>query len=104
MLRRETLQVYQETRKLLNQENNPEGYWIASLDGKGIPHGISGTAEIHDEPVYVLSDGMGHILERMPGLIEHSPHPGRRDFRSNVSAFGPNYTDDDATILMAEPF
>lgn len=102
MLRRESLQVYQETRKLLNHaDTNPEGYWIASLDGTGIPHGVSGDAEISEGPVYAMSDGMIHILERMPGLLEHSPDPGKRDFRSNVSAFGPNYTDDDATILMA---
>ena len=55
------LSCLQETRKLLNKK---EGYWIGSLDAKGIAHGISGTIEIKQNARFLcFSDGYARFFE-----------------------------------------
>jgi hypothetical protein len=51
----------QETRKLLNKK---EGYWVGSLDAKGIVHGITGIIEIKQDARFLcFSDGYARLFE-----------------------------------------
>lgn len=55
------LEALQNTRKLLNKE---EGYWVGSIDGKGIPHGLSGKLAIEPENrALCFSDGYASLFE-----------------------------------------
>lgn len=55
------LRRLQETRKLLNTK---EGYWVGSLDAKGIAHGITGIIEIKQNARYLcFSDGYARLFE-----------------------------------------
>lgn len=51
----------QEIRKYLNKEN---GYWIGSLDGKGIPHGLTGELKVNKNTrVLCFTDGYSRLFE-----------------------------------------
>lgn len=51
----------QEIRKHLNKE---DGYWIGSLDGKGIPHGLSGNMPVYEyTKVLCFTDGYSRLFE-----------------------------------------
>ena len=55
------LSALQETRKRLNTE---DGYWVGSLDAKGIPHGIKGIIEIdRNTRIVCFSDGYARLFE-----------------------------------------
>ncbi|MDN3019212.1 protein phosphatase 2C domain-containing protein [Paenibacillus sp. BSR1-1] len=55
------LEALMNTRKLLNKEN---GYWVGSIDGKGIPHGITGKMEVaKNAKVLLFSDGYASLFE-----------------------------------------
>ncbi|WP_280769726.1 protein phosphatase 2C domain-containing protein [Salipaludibacillus daqingensis] len=55
------LKVLQNQRKLLNTE---EGYWIGSIDGRGISHGIKGEMKLNKKTrVLCFSDGFSRIFD-----------------------------------------
>lgn len=55
------LNALQETRKMLNKE---EGYWIGSIDGKGIEHGLSGKRLLEKNArILCFSDGYSRLFE-----------------------------------------
>lgn len=55
-------QIYQKTRMLMNQE---DGYWIGSLDGKGLEHAIEGKIKVDRAYMRCLcySDGFSEALD-----------------------------------------
>ena len=57
------LTLLQSSRKLLNNDKSEEGYWIGSLDGKGIIHGKGGILPYDGtSPIYLYSDGMSKVF------------------------------------------
>lgn len=55
------LKVLQEQRKLMNTE---EGYWIGSIDGKGISRGITGEITLKGNTrILCFSDGYSRIFD-----------------------------------------
>jgi len=55
------LKALQEQRKCLNTE---EGYWIGSIDGKGISHGITGKMTLDEQTrILCFSDGYSRLFE-----------------------------------------
>lgn len=55
------LKVLQEQRKLLNTE---EGYWIGSIDGRGISQGIKGEMKVNEKTrILCFTDGYSRIFD-----------------------------------------
>ena len=61
--KRKEIQIYRDTRKYMNKI---DGYWIGSIDGKGISNGISGTI-IFNKSIQILcfTDGLLEAFESL---------------------------------------
>lgn len=85
------LKADQLQRSYLNTEGK-DGYWIGSLDGKGISHAYSGCVKLPEgETVYLYCDGFAHLLDKHPSLLEKLS----KDSIDHVR----NETSDDVTVI-----
>ena len=76
------LAVYQETRKYANA---PDGYWIGSLSGTGLPHAVQETLPLADgDRILLCSDGFTEYFH-LPGALSREQLP--LDKASVESAF-----------------
>lgn len=78
-------------RSYLNTEGK-NGYWIGSLDGKGLFHAYSGSVKLFEgETVYLYCDGFAHLLENHPALLERLSKDAIDHIRDETS--------DDVTVI-----
>lgn len=83
------LKADQTQRSYLNTGN---GYWIGSLDGKGLAHACQGKIKLaKGERVYLYCDGFAHLLEKHPVLLEQLSAESVNQVRHETS--------DDVTVI-----
>lgn len=98
--------VFQGTRKKMN---TPAGYWIGSVDGAGIDHGIQGIFP-HLDPIALYTDGLKDLLanhglgegfifnqvEKIDSLLKLD----HQQFFNKEALYGKK---DDTTLLVLKP-
>jgi len=73
--RSQELAVYQKTR---TNANTPDGYWIGSLSGIGLPHAVQKTLPLADgDRILLCSDGFTEYFN-LPGALDKEQIPFER--------------------------